>query len=271
MEILTFVLDNATIASTHTAAIIVSGSNAIEIQLEANTTNTISDGGNDDTYDAAIYSESPLTFSGSGDLVVNGNNQEGISTQSTDLTFNGSGTYTVTSEDDGIGAGDDGGTITFNNGTYYIDANGDGIDSNQNLIINGGTIYVTGSSAGGDAGIDTDGGYVINGGSVFALGSDMIETPESSSEQYTLAFTLDTSYQEGSTIELVDSNGTVVATYENTPQGFQTIIISNADLDPNETYTLVIDGSEVSVNGTSSFTLDATVTLYGNSQGQPQF
>ena len=53
-------------------------------------------------------------------------------------------------------AGGEGGLITINNEEIYIKANGDGMDSNKNLVINGGKVYTMGSSVGGDAGIDTD-------------------------------------------------------------------------------------------------------------------
>lgn len=123
---------------------------------------------------------------------MNGNQQEGegIATEAKNITIN-DGTIIVTSNDDGINAGGDGATITINGGTVYIDAFGDGIDSNKNAVINGGTLFVMGSDIGGDDGIDTDEGYTINGGFVIALGSDMIETPESSSKQKTIAFSFD--------------------------------------------------------------------------------
>lgn len=284
-EDVTLNLNGVVIHATDKAGIANIGTGTLTIHLVADTTNTITDGGSSD-YDGAIYSASNLIFNGTGSLTVKGNQEEGegIATTAANITFNG-GTYHIESADDGINAGGDGGTITFNGGTFYIKANGDGIDSNKNAIINGGTIFVMGSSQGGDAGIDTDQGYVINGGTVIALGSDMLEVPQSSSTQNTLCLTLDSSIASGTNLTLVDSNDKEVLAFQ-ADDNFKTLVISSSTLS-NGTYKLYqgttntgslsnniytndsySGGTLVSVNHTTLFTISSVVTSYGSTMNQ---
>lgn len=235
------ILDNATIENDKTAAIIGLAAKKITITTKDGTTNTLSDGGNSE-YDGCIYSATELVFDGEGKLVVNGkqNDGEGIATETANLTFNG-GTYVMTSTDDGLNAGGDGGTITINDGTFYINASGDGIDSNQDAVINGGTIFVVGSDTGGNAGIDTEKGYAINGGTVVALGTDMLETPLSSSKQKFVTFTLNESIAKESPVALMSGDETVIS-FES-PKSFRTIVVSTDDLKDGE-YALYTGGSD---------------------------
>ena len=275
------VLNGVTINTQNTATIIGLEASKIIINLNDNTTNILSDGGNSE-YDGCIFSNAELIFEGNGTLVLNGNQNdgEGIATEAKDITFNG-GTYKITSVDDGINAGGDGATITINDGIFYIDASGDGIDSNKNAIINGGRIFVMGSDVGGDSGIDTDDGYVINGGFVVALGSDMIETPDDNSKQNTLAFTLDNTISKDTIVTLMKDAEVVVSF--SASKSFKTIIISTDNLEDgsytlyeggvntgelilgiyqNGTYT---KGNKISVNNSDSFTINKTVNIYGKS------
>lgn len=85
------------------------------------------------------------------------------------------GTYDITSKDDGINAASDISTtpgvsdgvslITVNGGTITIVSDGDSLDSNGDIVINGGTLNLT-CSGNGNTAIDTDGSYTNNGGTV---------------------------------------------------------------------------------------------------------
>lgn len=139
-------LNNVNINSQTTAAIANISSNPLNINLPESTTNTLSDGGSSE-YDGCLYSEGHLTISGNGRLDIYGNQEEGegIATDTNNITING-GNINIKSNDDGLNAGGDGGTIEINNGTVYIKASGDGIDSNKNIVINGGSVYSMGSA-----------------------------------------------------------------------------------------------------------------------------
>lgn len=222
-------LDNAKIENKLTAALANISTNPLTINLLEGTTNVFSDGSSSE-YDACVYSAGPLTFTGTGSLEVYGNQEEGegIATETNNLTIDG-GNIKVISNDDGLNAGGDGGTIKINNGTVYIKASGDGIDSNKNIIINGGKVYTIGSSKGGDAGIDSDEGTAVNGGELIALGTDMLEKPISNSKQKVIVQNLSTKIDAGSNLILKDQNGNEITSFT-ADDSFKTIIISNSKL-----------------------------------------
>ncbi len=233
-------LNGVQINSDITAAIANINSGELIINLVDGTTNILKDGGSSE-YDGCIYSIGKLTIEGNGTLKVYGNQEEGegIATESNDITINNGNIY-IESNDDGLNAGGEGGTITINGGNIFIKASGDGIDSNKNLIINGGTIYTIGSSIGGDAGIDTDDGFAINGGDVIALGSDMLELPLSSSKQKYISFSLKNKISSGSIISLKDSDYKEVISFE-AKEDFKTLIISNEHIISDNCYLYIND------------------------------
>ena len=243
----TLILNGVKVENQITAAIVNKGTGSLTINLADNTENTLSDGGSSE-YDSCIYSNGPLTIEGNGTLNVYGNQEEGegIATETHDITING-GTINIECKDDGINAGGDGGTITINAGKVYIKASGDGIDSNKNLVINGGEVYTIGSSVGGDAGIDTDGGFEINGGEVIALGSDMLQSPDTTSKQKSVCFNLNNSIASGSQITIKNDSGEII-TFE-AKEDFKTLIISN-DKVTSGTYYLYKNGEKTSFTAT---------------------
>lgn len=273
------VLNNVKITNEQTAAIIGLAAKSITINLKSGTENTLNDGGNSG-YDGCIFSNAELIFTGDGKLVVNGNQNEGegIATEAADITIN-SGEFIINSNDDGINAGGDGATITINSGSIYIDASGDGIDSNKNAVINGGTLFVLGSDVGGDAGIDTDEGYIINGGTVVALGSDMIETPQNTGKQNTIAFSLNEKINKDTMVSLMKDDEAILTF--TAPKSFKTIIISTDSLVSGDyqlytedfstkqiSYGINTDNTftkenSVSVNNQNNFTVSQTVNSFG--------
>lgn len=239
-EEVNIILDNVNITNENTATIIGLNAKKITITLSDNSINTLSDNGNS-TYDACIYSNAPLEFEGTGTLIVNGNQTEGegVATETNNITFNG-GTYIITSQDDGINAGGDGGTITINDGTFYINASGDGIDSNQDAILNGGTIFVIGSDIGGDSGIDTDDGYIINGGTIIALGTDMIELPSLETTQNVLALSLEDKITKDTLVSILKDDELIISFKAS--KSFKTLIYSAKNLTSGN-YSIYINGS----------------------------
>ncbi|MCR5650372.1 MAG: carbohydrate-binding domain-containing protein [Lachnospiraceae bacterium] len=59
------------------------------------------------------------------------------------------------------------GCFVLNGGTLSIHAGGDGVDSNGDILINGGTLYVYGPINSGDGAIDMNGVYEQTGGKVY--------------------------------------------------------------------------------------------------------
>ncbi|MBO5476873.1 MAG: carbohydrate-binding domain-containing protein [Clostridia bacterium] len=243
----TLILDGVNIKNEITAALVNKGNGSLTIKLKENTTNTLSDGGSSE-YDSCIFSNGAIIIEGNGTLNVYGNQEEGegIATETNDITING-GTINIECKDDGINAGGDGGTIIVNDGKVYIKANGDGIDSNKNLVINGGEVYTIGSSLGGDAGIDTDGGFEINGGEVIALGSDMLQSPDTTSKQKSVCFNLNTAIESGTQVTVKNDSEEVI-TFE-AKENFKTLIVSNSKV-TSGTYYLYQNGEKTSFTAT---------------------
>ncbi len=281
-EIVTLNLNNATISSSNKAAIAGKNVGTLNVSLVTGTINTLTDGGESEDYDGALYSNGDLNINGEGTLVINGNqiDGEGIATKGKPITIN-SGVIKITSIDDGINTGGDGGTIMINGGTLYVNAGGDGIDSNKDAIINGGTIFIMGSDKGGNAAIDTENGYAINGGTVIALGTDMLEPALDSFTQKVLCFNLDSFINANSIVGLNDINDNNIISFASAKQ-FKTLIISTDTL-TNTSYSLYKDsthsgsadygiypsdgsfvkGTPVSVNGNAIFTLANNVASFG--------
>ena len=132
-----------------------------------------------------------------------------------------------------------GGNITIINETAN---DADGIDSNKDIIINGGNIYVSlrgsGSNNAMDCGSENGGVITINGGNVVAAGaSNMAESPDSSSAQASIFYNCSEEAEAGERVTLTDSDGNVIIDTE-VKCSFTSICLSNPDMRAGETYTL---------------------------------
>ena len=137
--------------------------------------------------------------------------------------------------------------IQISGGKIYINASGDGIDSNGNLTVTGGEIYVDGPTSGGDSALDCSGTALISGGTVIAVGSSgMAENFDSSSAQGSMITTVSDSMITGD-ITLTDSEGNTIVSYSPSKE-YSSVVISCADLKEGETYTLVAGDTSTSVS-----------------------
>lgn len=137
--------------------------------------------------------------------------------------------------------------IQISGGKIYINASGDGIDSNGNLTVTGGEIYVDGPTSGGDGALDCSGTTLISGGTVIAVGSSgMAENFDSSSAQGSMITTVSDSIITGD-ITLKDSDGNTIVSYSPSKE-YSSVVISCADLKEGETYTLVAGDTSTSVS-----------------------
>ena len=186
-----------------------------------------------------------------------GLNASGVSTESEDdTTDSGSdGFMNDFMAGGGMDEYDDTANLIISGGELYVDAGGDGLDSNGNLIMSGGTVYVDGPTYGGDGALDVAGTANITGGTAVLVGSVGMDTNFSDeSTQCSILVQLDSEQEAGTTITLTDSDGNVVLEY--TPQKqYQSIVISTADLETGETYTLTA--------GEETETIELTDTIYG--------
>ncbi|WP_424823666.1 carbohydrate-binding domain-containing protein [Rothia aeria] len=159
---------------------------------------------------------------------------------------------------DGAMPGGGGGTfevvdaaINISGGTVTVNAEGDGIDSNGTATFSGGTVTVNGPVAGGNNALDSNGDLLLNGGSV-TTGStaDMFEAPSSASTSGYLKITDSSALTQGSTVQVTDSSGTVVANYKITTSGVQLVLVSNKNIVKGQSYTVSVTSGDVDIDST---------------------
>ena len=161
---------------------------------------------------------------------------------------------------DGAMPGGGGGTfevvdaaINISGGTVTVNAEGDGIDSNGTATFSGGTVTVNGPTAGGNNALDSNGDLLLNGGTV-TTGStaDMFEAPSSASTSGYLKITDSSALTQGSTVQVTDSSGTVVANYKITTSGVQLVLVSNKNIVKGQSYTVSVTSGSVDAASTTA-------------------
>lgn len=156
------------------------------------------------------------------------------------------GTIDITASDDGINTA--GEKMELNGGYIHILAGGDGVDSNGDLTINGGEIYIDGPSDNGNSAIDYGdrSSAYVNGGTLVAIGSSgMAEVMSDSSKQKVLMVKLG-EQMEGGNVVLTDSEGNVIVSYT-ALKSYDCVIISTAEVESGATYTLTTSGTTTEV------------------------
>lgn len=146
-------------------------------------------------------------------------------------------------------ASDDEMWMVINGGYVHVLAGGDGLDSNGDLTINGGEVYVDGPSDNGNSAIDygDKSSFYINGGTVVAVGSSgMAEDVSSDSKQQAAFVKLDSQVDAGDVI-LKDADGNEIISYT-AKKKYDCVIISTADLQAGQTYTLSASGNESEIS-----------------------
>lgn len=224
--------------------------------------------------DDGIHTDADLTIQG-GIIHILGS-YEGVEGKSIDIQ---GGELTVSASDDGLNASDGSGTeagggrfqkaggasdgsiyIRISGGKLFIDAGGDGIDSNGNLYVEGGEVYVSGAEHGGDSALDYDGEGKVTGGIVAATGfAAMAQNFGSSSTQG--AMLVGVGAQDARTeVSLQDSKGNQLLSYS-PAKPYDSVVFSHPDIVAGESYAISCNGAQTEV------TMDTLV--YGSGQGTP--
>ena len=153
-------------------------------------------------------------------------------------------------------------TINITGGTVTVNANGDGIDSNGTATLSGGTLIVNGPFTGGNASLDTNGDLLLNGATVTAGNSgDMFEAPATSSTSGYVKISNVSSLSAGTTVQVADSSGNVVANYKVTNSNTALILVSSSKITKGQSYTVYTTTDSVDA---SSTTLASNATSLGS-------
>lgn len=152
----TLILNGVTVKNSKGPAVYVRSADKVTLSTVGGTTNTISDGeaysvsDQGSALDGAVFSKADLTVSGSGTLILNGNNKHGIVSKD-DLIIS-SGTVKVTAKNVGLCGKD---CVKIGNGNITVNAGSDGIRSDNTedtsrgyVTLSGGKLNIT---AGNDA------------------------------------------------------------------------------------------------------------------------
>lgn len=153
--------------------------------------------------------------------------------------------------------------LRITGGTIHINADGDGLDSNGDLIVEGGLICVDGPVNAGngslDYGSENGGDCVIYEGTILALGaSGMEEVFSGSSEQTFIHYDFTSNFAEGDELAITDAQGEVLFEYTVNKSG-NCVIFSSAELTEGETYAVTVGeqtGEAVAGTDTSSSGMD---------------
>lgn len=239
--------------------------NSADDSVHSNSAVTINDG----TYtlttgDDGVHSGEAVEING-GTITIS-ESYEGL--EGLTVTIN-DGDIDITSSDDGINAaggneemgfgrmGNDSTENTstdemwmeINGGYIHVLAGGDGIDSNGDITVNGGEVYIDGPSDNGNSAIDYGdrSACYVNGGTVVAIGSSgMAEDISDDSDQQVMLVKLD-SQKEAGEVTLTDSDGNEIITYT-ALKAYDCVIISTKDLEAGQTYTLTTSGTQTNVD-----------------------
>lgn len=238
------------------------------------------------TGDDGIHADETLTINAGTILISQA--YEGL--ESKVITING-GDIELHTSDDGINAsdgsgqaggfapGDRGGRpgggggeaantelwVYINGGTLLVYADGDALDSNGYFTMTGGTVLAHGPTANNNGALDVNGSFEISGGFLVAAGSaGMAETPDTSSPQAFLSVRFTNTQAAGTVIQVRDSDGNVLLTFEPSKQ-YQSVVFSSPDLVSGESYDIYTGGSPSGTEWGGLFeSSPSTGTLAGN-------
>ncbi len=147
--------------------------------------------------------------------------------------------------------------LDISGGKINVNAKGDGIDSNGNVTVSGGEIYVSGPTNGGNGALDYQGTATITGGTFLAAGSTgMAQNFSEASTQG--AMLVNISGEKDSILKLTDESGNALIEWEADKQ-FECVVLSCPQVVQGKTYTIAAG------NNSTSITMDGII--YGSTGG----
>ncbi len=228
---------------------------------------------NIDAADDATHSNNLLTIAGGDFLLASGD--DGIHADSSVLIAGGTinisksyegieskiakvidGKIDINASDDGVniaGGNDDvsvdehavseDNQLTINGGSIYVNANGDGIDSNGSINMTDGVLIVNGPTANNNGSLDYNGSFEMSGGYFIAAGSaGMAQATSEQSAQNAIIMTYPKTQAAGTVVHLEDSKGNTITTFAPN-KDYQSIVISSPKLVKDTAYSLFSGGT----------------------------
>lgn len=185
--------------------------------------------GNEDTFDNTPFDQK-------ADPALNAENYKTVQVSGTET-----GSFQTLTDYDNVIP-----TITITGGKVIINASGDGIDSNGNIVIEGGYIWVDGPTESINGSIDYDGALIMNGGTLIATGSSgMYQSISKESELSVINYFSLTEIAANSSIIIADGN-TTLCDFKTQKSG-NTVLFCSEKLELGKTYTLVVNGVSANV------------------------
>ncbi len=156
--------------------------------------------------------------------------------------------------------------LVINGGTVKVNSTGDGLDANGAIYISGGNVFVEGPTSSGNGALDYDSECVVTGGKIIIYGAvGMWQNPSNTSTQYVLTF--QNTGNAGDKVVLKDSNGNEISSFT-TSKSYGALSISSSKIQKGETYTLYVNESNK-----ASLTANSIITSNGvssqNGMGMP--
>ncbi|MCL2232036.1 MAG: carbohydrate-binding domain-containing protein [Treponema sp.] len=145
--------------------------------------------------------------------------------------------------------------VRITGGNIHIHALGDGIDSNNNIFLEGGTVYISGPSSGREGAVDHEGIFLITGGELVTAGS--VRSISSQSTQASLIVAYGRQLPGGTLIEVRNSRGCTLLKHV-AQNAFSMSTFTSVNFAIGQTYALYINGEK-----TGGITLTGIVTTIG--------
>lgn len=208
------------------------------------------------TGDDGLHAEETVQIAG-GSIEISAC-YEGI--EGKDIVASG-GTVRLYASDDGLnaaGGSDNSHSLLISGGTLYVNANGDGIDSNGNITMTGGEVYISGPESGANGAIDYENSAQITGGTLVALGDSAMAMNFGETSTQGSALINTSRCEAGTEISLQDEDGNVLAAYK-AESGFNSVVISCPGMTEGGSYTIYVGNEKYEI------TLDGLI--YGNGFG----
>jgi len=146
--------------------------------------------------------------------------------------------------------------VRITGGNIHVYALTDGIDSNNNVFFEGGTLRISGPSRGMEGAIDFDGTMLISGGSLVTAGS--VTSVSAQSKQPAVLVGYNQQQPTGALIEVRDASGKTILDYT-AKTSFLMSAFTSPDLVIDKTYSLYINSQKI-----QDITLSSMVTTIGN-------